>query len=291
MRGRFWVAAAAGALAVIGTAWPIESRGESAPGFARAAAGGHRVEPPTPAPVLPYPFGGCDTMAPGLPGLNAPTGPPVHRHLGSSRQGRPIWAEYWGPQPPRADIVVVGQIHGNECAPTLLVEAIRSRPPNDVGIWLIPTLNPDGYAALERRNTANVDLNADGGRFSQPESRALRDFIADVRPRLTVHVHSPNGFAGAYPQRAAIAGAACLDIARATSIRCAAGGAGSRADRNRWFLWQGLAPYGGETLLVEFRAIHATEVPWAMPRPPTSTVEVVRAEAHHVLAAILEAVR
>ena len=67
-------------------------------------------------------------------------------------------------------MIVVSRIHGYECSPTLPVDEVRRRPPTRNGIWLIPTLNPDGYANHDRRNANDVDLNADGGRVSQPET-------------------------------------------------------------------------------------------------------------------------
>ena len=38
---------------------------------------------------------------------------------------RPVWAEYWGPPKPAAVMVVVAQIHGNECSPTLLIDEVE----------------------------------------------------------------------------------------------------------------------------------------------------------------------
>ena len=242
----------------------------------------------SPPPPLTYPSGRCDSLIAGLPGLASQDRPPEVRFLGSSVQGRAIWAEYWGPANPATIVAIVGQVHGNECSPTLLVEQIRQSPPVDYGIWLIPTLNPDGYAAYSRQNANGVDLNADGGAVSQPETQALFNFIAAVRPILTVHVHSPNGFAGAYPTGAPLATRVCLSISALPSMSCSSGGAGSRADRSRWFLWQGLQAFGGESLLVELRAVSDAEVPTAQPRPPTMSIDSVRSDVVRILA-ILEA--
>lgn len=251
---------------------------------AQATASGVRVDPPERPPF--YWPGRCDTFVPGMPQLNAYMAPPEARVIGASVQGRAIIAEYWGPAEPTAVVLVVGQIHGNECSPLLLIDRIRQHPPEDHGIWLIPALNPDGHAAYDRENANGADLNADGGYFRQPESRALRDFVAQIRPDLTVHLHSPNGFLGAYPSSAATARQVCGAVGDATALRCAGGGAGSRADRKRWFLWQGLREFGGDTLLVELFAVHDSEVPWAQPRPPTRTVEQVRADVVVIMNAI-----
>ncbi len=236
-----------------------------------------------PPPPPEYPSGVCDSLATGLPGL-AGSRPQQLRQIGTSLLGRPIWAEYWGPSAPSALVVIVGQVHGDECSPTLLSDEVRSRPPTRRGIWLIPTLNPDGYAAYERRNANQVDLNADGGSRSQPETNALMVFIADVRPELIVHLHSPNGFAGGYaPHGGGLAAGLCQSIAASTAIRCSDGGAGTRSDTTRWFLWQGHAQQGGETLLVELHAVSDSEVPTARPRPATRSVNQVRADARVIV--------
>ena len=246
------------------------------------------ISPPPPPPPLAYPSGPCDSLIPGLPGLSSELRAPDVRFLGSSVQGREIWAEYWGPPNPATSVVVVGQVHGNECSPAVLVEQIRQNPPVGYGIWLIPTLNPDGYAAYSRQNANGVDLNADGGAVSQPETQALFNIIAAVRPALTLHIHSPNGFVGAYPTGAQLATQLCLSISDLPSMRCASGGAGTRTERSRWFLWQGLQAFGGESLLVELRAVSDAEVPTAQPRPPTMSIGSVRSDAVRILA-ILEA--
>lgn len=236
-----------------------------------------------PVPPPPYPTGVCDGIAVGLSGT--PGRPPAQvRRLGTSVQGRPIWAEYWGNPNPSSVSVVVAQVHGNECSPTLLAAEVRRHPPTRNGVWLIPTLNPDGYAANARRNANEVDLNADGGNVSQPETQALMSFIDDTRPDLVVHVHSPNGFAGAFsPDGPGRAGAICAAIEVRTAIDCHLGGAGARSDVRRWFLWQGHARFGGESLLVELHAVSDFEVPVASPRPATRSVEQVRADAEVIV--------
>jgi hypothetical protein len=246
-----------------------------------------RPPPPTPPPEPPYPTGACDSLAPGLPGLAGSGGAGAYHTIGTSVQGRLIVAEYWGPADASKLVVVVGQIHGNECSPTLFSEGVRRRSPSSgIGIWLIPTINPDGYAAHTRQNANKVDLNADGGAFSQPETRALRDFIALVEPVLTIHIHSPNGFVGTWPSRPATsAHGICRSIAVDAGLRCA-GSSGSRSERSRWFVWQGLQDLGGESLLIELHAVSDAEVPFARPRPATSSVGAISTEVEQILAVL-----
>jgi hypothetical protein len=255
------------------------------------------LPPPGPSP---YPTGPCDTIVPGLPdfAVDDPTGlAPATVRIGTSVEGRPIVAEYWGPDEPVATVLVVGQIHGNECAPLLFVDELRANPPDRVGVWLIPTLNPDGHATYSRYNANRIDLNKDGGLQSQPETQALMTFTAAIRPTVTVHVHSPNGQVGWYgtrphrPKDPLGSGAPITDrLTRLIGARTGlvVDGAGARTSPAAWFLWQGQRAVwpGGESLLVELHAVAPNEVPFARPRPPHRSIDEVRAQARAVVDAL-----
>ena len=129
---------------------------------------------------------------------------PARYVIGRSVRGRRIWAVEVGDRslPPT---LVVGCIHGNECAGTAIVDRlVRVRT---VHLWLIPTLNPDGMAADTRQNAHGVDLNQNwptawrrhgqpwstyysGPRpLSEPESRIGLAFITRIHPRVTIWYH------------------------------------------------------------------------------------------------------
>lgn len=128
--------------------------------------------------------------------------------IGTSVLGRDIAA--WERAVPGATkgILVVGGIHGNEPASPPSVRAmVGATIADDVSIWLVPELNPDGVAAGTRWNANEVDLNRNfpwtwrsstGGPapLSEPESRAIADFIEIVRPGVVVWVHQPLGYVG-----------------------------------------------------------------------------------------------
>jgi protein MpaA len=142
--------------------------------------------------------------------IGGPYGPVLHvtQQIGHSAAGRPIMAtESGAPQAPTR-VLVVGCIHGNECAGIAVVRRLRQmRPPQKMDLWLVPTLNPDGRAADRRQNGHGVDLNRNfsagwaasgapgstyypGPRpFSEPETRAARRLIERVRPTLSVWYH------------------------------------------------------------------------------------------------------
>jgi murein peptide amidase A len=125
--------------------------------------------------------------------------------LGRSERGRPIVAYHVGSMtgPP---VLVVGCIHGNECAGIPVADALENVH-TSVNLWIVPNLNPDGYAAGTRQNARGVDLNRNwsydwpgGGHpwdtyypgprpFSERESRIARKLILRVHPRVTIWYH------------------------------------------------------------------------------------------------------
>jgi len=102
--------------------------------------------------------------------------------------------------------VVIGAVHGNEPASPPTVRAlVEVDYPDDMEVWLVPTLNPDGVAAGTRWNANGVDLNRnfpwawradDGGPavLSEPEARAAVDLVTRLRPDVVVWVHQPYGY-------------------------------------------------------------------------------------------------
>jgi murein peptide amidase A len=125
--------------------------------------------------------------------------------LGRSELGRPIVAYRIG-DPQGLPVLVVGCIHGDECAGIPIAQALE-RVHTQLDLWIVPNLNPDGYAAGTRQNARGVDLNRNwsyawpgGGRpwavyypgprpFSERESRIARKLILRIHPRVTIWFH------------------------------------------------------------------------------------------------------
>ncbi|MFA5817214.1 MAG: M14 family zinc carboxypeptidase [Bacteroidales bacterium] len=73
---------------------------------------------------------------------------------------------------------------------------------NTMEIWYVPMTNPDGREAMRRTNEHEVDLNRNysfaftaGGNhgpeaFSEPETRAIRDFAAQFPPIMSLTYHT-----------------------------------------------------------------------------------------------------
>jgi len=129
------------------------------------------------------------------------------RQIGTSVKGRPIIAIRVGNPDSKVKAVVLGAMHGDETAGIVLARAIRdARRIKGVDLWIVPTINPDGVARNTRKNARGVDLNRNWGRrwaplkgkyysgprpFSEPETRAFRDFIHEIDPRFIVSFHQP----------------------------------------------------------------------------------------------------
>ncbi len=131
--------------------------------------------------------------------------------LGTSAEGRTITAERYG-TPGGRRVLVIGVIHGDEDGGVPIVDELRDRAvaeslAPDVELWLVPTMNPDGQVAQDRHNANQVDLNrnfplrwgpigepgdsqyAGPGPASEPETRAMVEFISELRPDLALWYH------------------------------------------------------------------------------------------------------
>jgi hypothetical protein len=126
--------------------------------------------------------------------------------VGHSVRGRPIVARVLGPDSAPRRLLLVGCIHGNECAGIRILSALaRARAPAGVQLWLVPEMNPDGTAADARQNADGVDLNRNfpyqwqriadptydsGPRpASEPETRAAMALIRRIKPAVTIWYH------------------------------------------------------------------------------------------------------
>lgn len=161
---------------------------------------GERVRRLVASALVVFAFGAGLAPAAGARSLG-----PLRLVLGRSQEGRPIVALRAGdPRGPR--VLVVGCIHGTECAGIAVARALE-RVRTRFDLWVVPNLNPDGSAAATRQNGRGVDLNANwssqwrgGGRpwdvyypgphpFSERETRIARNLILRIRPRVTIWFH------------------------------------------------------------------------------------------------------
>jgi hypothetical protein len=136
--------------------------------------------------------------------------------LGRSELGRPIRAAEVG-NPAGTRVLVVGCIHGTECAGRAVVRVLeRSPEPRHTDLWLLDNLNPDGFALGVRQNGRGVDLNRNfpaewrgssrrwdpeytGPRpLSERETRIARSLVLRGRPTISLWFHQPQAVVRAW---------------------------------------------------------------------------------------------
>ena len=127
--------------------------------------------------------------------------------LGHSHDGRPVEAVRLGKSDAPRLVILLGRQHPPEVTGAMAMDAfslkiaklVRSGAidPAVFQFLIVPLLNPDGVARGHwRANLGGVDLNRDWGIFKQPETRAVKDWLAQrpasVKPVLMLDFHSTN---------------------------------------------------------------------------------------------------
>ena len=133
--------------------------------------------------------------------------PDERRIIGTTVGGRPIVARHVGDPAAPVQLVVLGEMHGNESGGRRVVARLaKAGIPDGLGLWLVTSMNPDGHAAGTRTNARGVDLNrnfpvswrragASTGQWSGPaaaserETRALVRFLTAVQPTGLISYH------------------------------------------------------------------------------------------------------
>lgn len=190
------------------------------------------TRPAEPHPEPAYRFA-ADVWAELRPGVAAKPGLVKAFEVGRTLNDEPIWG-FRVAEPGREvkhKLLVMAQIHALEWVPTEaaveLLEDVIAHPPPGVAVTVIPIVNPDGRAKVERDlregrnayrrgNEANVDLNRDfavnrdaqaiwrhlipkryttsPAPLSQPESRAIDALAAAERFDVAVSLHAFGGY-------------------------------------------------------------------------------------------------
>jgi hypothetical protein len=136
--------------------------------------------------------------------------------VGESTLGLPIRAFTLGSGRPR--VLVIGCIHGNECAGSVVANRLlHARRPERGAIWVVQDVNPDGHARLRRANARGVDLNrnfpgtwqrlpSSGAEpASEVETRLALRLIRRLRPDVTIWFHQPQALVRAWGPSVGIA--------------------------------------------------------------------------------------
>lgn len=130
---------------------------------------------------------------------------------GRSAGGRPILMRQLGDPAIDGEVLVFGCIHGDECAGGRLQPLTGGCPDPSADLYLVPNLNPDGFALRSRLNGRGVDLNRNfpaewkpigergspqfsgPGPFSEPETRLAARIVRRLRPEVTIWFHQHHG--------------------------------------------------------------------------------------------------
>lgn len=120
--------------------------------------------------------------------------------IGESVKKKPIYLVRFG----KGDIKVLvwSQMHGDESTATMALfdlfnflsrdngfNDLREKFYNNLSLYFIPMLNPDGAEEFERRNIASVDLNRDAARLEFPESKILKSVRDSLLPEFGFNLH------------------------------------------------------------------------------------------------------
>lgn len=127
--------------------------------------------------------------------------------FGRSVQNRPLTFIRRG-NPNGVRVLVVGCIHGNECAGLAITDILKATPaPSNIDLWILPKLNPDGTLLNTRQNANKVDLNRNfpvrwkplgksgfwqwsgAGAASEPETKSMLRLGKMVQPQLSIWYH------------------------------------------------------------------------------------------------------
>lgn len=147
--------------------------------------------------------------------LSAAGAPGVVVHdLGTSSEGQPIrMLEVTDPSSAvphgqRVVTMIMTQQHGNEPAGTPAALQIIEQIKAQTGIWahlenqvllLLPQMNPDGSAAVQRANADGTDINRDHVALTTPEAQALHDVLNRWDVHMAMDHHEYGGVGVGYP--------------------------------------------------------------------------------------------
>ncbi len=125
--------------------------------------------------------------------------------LGHSTEGKIIQALSAGKG--KIKVLLWSQMHGDEPTATQALFDIfnfLNNPQrlrievenilNNLELYFIPMLNPDGAEVFKRRNGLNIDLNRDALRMIAPETKILKKYRDDLQPDFAFNLHDQNPY-------------------------------------------------------------------------------------------------
>lgn len=101
----------------------------------------------------------------------------------------------------KTKVLLWSQMHGDEPTATMAFfdffnflsstedNKITNLILNDLTLYFIPMVNPDGAEKIDRRNAAGIDLNRDYLRLQSPESALLKKLALEIMPDFAFNMH------------------------------------------------------------------------------------------------------
>jgi hypothetical protein len=102
----------------------------------------------------------------------------------------------------KTNVMAWSQMHGDEPTATMALLDflkfintedefldLRKELLNNITLYIIPMLNPDGVERFRRRNEMDIDLNRDALRLQFPESRILKRIQEETNPKFSFNLH------------------------------------------------------------------------------------------------------
>ncbi len=122
------------------------------------------------------------------------------RKAGQSAEGRDIYLLSIGKGPLK--VFLWSQMHGDEPTATMALfdvinffqstdelDNVKNEILNNITIYIMPMVNPDGAEIYQRRNIFEIDINRDVNRQQTPEGIVLRKTFENLKPDFGFNLH------------------------------------------------------------------------------------------------------
>ena len=119
---------------------------------------------------------------------------------GKSFRGKEIFLIKFGRG--KKNILLWSQMHGDEPTATMAIfdllnflsasdefDPLRKKIDEELSLYFLPLLNPDGAEMGTRRNALGIDLNRDAKALASPESRILMSLVESLKPQFAFNLH------------------------------------------------------------------------------------------------------
>lgn len=127
------------------------------------------------------------------------------REKGRSVEGRPVYLVKYGSGPVK--VLLWSQMHGDEPTATMALldlfnflsasdefDSVRSLLREELTLYFLPMLNPDGAEEYQRRNAIDIDINRDALRLQTPEGRLLKAVRDEVDADWGFNLHDQSRY-------------------------------------------------------------------------------------------------